>query len=112
MKMSSHIKTFVMLLSFFSCLFTFPVQIYADDTGTLAKGSVLRLSMEEGILMVLKRNLDIAVRQIEPRVETAKVEGEEGIFDPEISGSFTAGNSTTPLSSHLLYSFIESSLYG
>jgi outer membrane protein TolC len=55
--------------------------------------------MEEGILMVLKRNLDIAVQQIEPQVETAKVEGEEGIFDPEVSGSFTGGDSTTPLSS-------------
>jgi outer membrane protein TolC len=99
MKMSGYIKTFMVLLIFLSCLFIFPTQVHTDDTGTPPEDSVLRLSMEEGILMVLKRNLDIAVQQIDPQVETAKVEGEEGIFDPEVSGSFTGGDSTTPLSS-------------
>jgi hypothetical protein len=111
MKMSGYIKTFMVLLTFLSFLFIFPSQVYADDTGTLSEDSVLRLSIEKGILMVLKRNLDIAVQQIDPQVETAKVEGEEGIFDPEVSGSFTGGDSTTPLSSRLFCSFIESSLY-
>lgn len=112
MKKPNHIKTFVLLLAFFSFLVIVPVQVHADDAETLSQGSVLRPSKEEGILMLLKRNLDIAAQQIEPQVKTAKVEGEEGIFGPGISGYFTAEDSTTPLSSRLFHSFIESSLFG
>jgi hypothetical protein len=109
--MYGYIKTFMVFLYFFIFLFIIPSQVHAGDGGTISEATILRISMGEGILMVLKRNLDIAVQQIEPQVETAKIDGEKGIFDPEVSGSFIREDSTTPLSSRLFCSFIESSLY-
>ncbi len=61
--------------------------------------NTMRLSLEEGKLMVLENNLDIAVTKITPRIETENIKSAKGLFDPILSGSFQRKDSTTPLSS-------------
>lgn len=60
---------------------------------------VLKLSLEEGKVMVLSNNLDIAIERITPQVEEARIGTEQGAFDPELSLSLTREDSDTPLSS-------------
>jgi outer membrane protein TolC len=70
----------------------------ADTGQELLTKRVLRLSLEEGKIMVLQKNLDIAIEQIVPRVEEARIDREKGIFDPEITGELQREDSDTPLS--------------
>jgi len=60
--------------------------------------NVMNLSLEEGKLMVLQNNLDIAIQQITPLIETEMITAEKGSFDPVLSGSFRREDSSTPLS--------------
>ncbi len=100
MKVSGYIKYFVVFIPLLSMILFFPYTADASDDANkeVSDRKVLRLSIEEGILMVLKKNLDIAIQKIVPQVETARVDKERGVFDPEFSGSFSRDDSTTPLS--------------
>jgi outer membrane protein TolC len=57
----------------------------------------LELSIDEGIEMVLENNLDIVIQRISPRVEQARIEKEEGVFDKSLFASLEWEDSTTPL---------------
>ncbi|MEE9614207.1 MAG: TolC family protein [Thermodesulfobacteriota bacterium] len=61
--------------------------------------ATMELSIEEGIAMLLKHNLDIVVERIKPRIETARVEGGWGIFDREVFTSLNYNDSKRPLNS-------------
>lgn len=97
---SGYIKVLVVFAFLLIFIFTFSNIIEAsEDVGKgLLNERVLRLSIEEGKLMVLKKNLDIAIQQIVPQVEAVRIDGEKGAFDPLISSSFKREDSTTPLS--------------
>lgn len=70
-----------------------------SEAGQDIPENVLRLSLEEGKVMVLQKNLDIAIMQIVSQVEEARIDREKGVFDPEITGSLKREDSETPLSS-------------
>ena len=70
-----------------------------SEAGQEAAKDVLKLSLEEGKVMVLSKNLDIAIERITPQVEEARIESERGVFDPELLLSLTREDSDTPLSS-------------
>ena len=57
----------------------------------------MRLSLEEGIPLVLANNLDLAVERITPRLKEKALESEEGLFDVELFGSIKRLDSTRPL---------------
>ncbi len=78
-------------------LLVFTTPCMADNT--VIQNRIMRLSLEEGKLMVLKNNLDIAVSRISPRIETENIKSAEGTFDPILSGTLQREDSATPLSS-------------
>jgi len=88
-------KKFLFLLIIFSMLI-FISPGFASEL--VLQKNVMRLSIEEGKLMVLKNNLDIAIHQISPLIETSRITSKKGSFDPLISGSFKREDSSTPLS--------------
>jgi len=61
--------------------------------------NVMRLTLEEGKILLLHKNLDIAIQMINPRISEAEVDSEKGMFDPVVSGSIKRRDSTTPLAS-------------
>lgn len=91
---------FIVFLSSISLFFYKDTQFLwgMENQKALSKKSILRLSLEEGKLMVLKKNLDITIQRITPRIEDARIDKEKGVFDPSISGSLKLGGSTTPFS--------------
>ncbi|MEN8265072.1 MAG: TolC family protein [Nitrospirota bacterium] len=92
-----HIKIF---LTFLCLLLFFTSIIRADDAGgTELNKKTMPLSIDRGKLLVLKKNLDIAIEKIVPQIEAVKVDKERGDFDPLFSSSFKREDSTTPLSS-------------
>ncbi|MEE8185529.1 MAG: TolC family protein [Thermodesulfobacteriota bacterium] len=100
MNVFENIKYLFLLIFLSGFIFSLPYTIEARDDvrkGVLNK-RVLRLSLEEGKLMVLEKNLDIAIQRLAPQVEKMRIERERGTFDPLFSGSFMRGDSATPLS--------------
>ena len=98
MKVSEYI-TVIALFVFFSSI---PLSPHTGEASEkvdkeVSNGKVVRLSLEEGKLLILKKNLDIAIQKITPQVETIRINREKGSFDPVISGSFIREDSTTPL---------------
>lgn len=88
----------IFIITWLFCSLTLIPPCYADNGREFNKKRVLRLSLEEGKVMVLQKNLDIAIERIGPPIEEARVESEKGIFDPELSGSLQRADSETPLS--------------
>jgi len=100
MSVYEYIKSIILSTLLLGIILPSPSSIEASENTSqgLFNEKVLNLSIQEGILMVLKKNLDISIQQIEPQVKTEKIVREKGIFDPLISSSFQMGDSTTPLS--------------
>ena len=90
-------KRHIYLAALISAVIVFCLSV--SEAGQDAAKDVLKLSLEEGKVMVLSNNLDIAIERITPQVEEARIESEKGGFDPELSLSFTREDSDTPLSS-------------
>ncbi len=64
----------------------------------VSQKTIMNLSLEQGKLMLLQNNLDIAIRQISPQIKKEGIKREEGLFDPVLSGSLQREDSSTPLS--------------
>jgi len=90
-------KRHIYLAALISAVIVFCLSV--SEAGQDAAKDVLKLSLEEGKVMVLSNNLDIAIERITPQVEEARIESEKGGFDPELSLSLTREDSDTPLSS-------------
>jgi outer membrane protein TolC len=75
----------------------------ADDTGGVVElvlqKKVMNLSLQQGKLMVLQSNLDIAIEKVTPRIQEVAIYREEGVFDPLLSGSVEREERITPFSS-------------
>jgi outer membrane protein TolC len=100
MKISEYTAFIVLNMAFSCIILLFPSMSGAseDIREEITNAKVLRLSLDEGKLMILTKNLDIAIQQIIPEVETEKVGREKGTFDPLITGAFIREDSTVPLS--------------
>ena len=83
---------------FYSILFLVTLPLLSPAHSGDTPDNIMDLSLEEGKLMVLQNNLDIAIQQITPLIEIEKITTEKGSFDPLLSGSFKRGDSSTPLS--------------
>ncbi len=101
MKVSENIKGFFVLFLLFFTILSSPRVIEAREDASigLINKRILRLSLEEGKILILQKNLDIAIQQIVPQVEKERINKEKGSFDPLISGSFRREDSTTSLTS-------------
>jgi outer membrane protein TolC len=101
MIVSEFIKFLV--LSVFLAIFVSPCQNILEASNDIKEGlfneRIMKLSIEEGMLMVLENNLDITLQRIEPQVEEVRIDSAKGEFDPLISGSFKFEDSTAALSS-------------
>jgi outer membrane protein TolC len=85
---------------FIICIIPFALSsIEANDKNGQAefKKTILMLSLDDGKLMVLEKNLDITAQRIAPQIEEAKIDKERGTFDPLFSGSLRRLDSTRPL---------------
>ncbi|MDH4027969.1 MAG: TolC family protein [Nitrospirota bacterium] len=81
-------------------LLIYPLRSLAEEnTGKAPNEKVMSLTLEQGKVLLLHRNLDIAIQMITPRISEARIESEKGAFDPELSASLKHEDSTTPLSS-------------
>jgi len=58
----------------------------------------LELSVKQGIVMVLKNNLDIGIERISPQIADSDVLAEQGAFDIDIFGSARRRDAENPLS--------------
>lgn len=72
----------------------------AEDTyGGQPNRQAMTLTMDEGKLMLLQKNLDIAIERIVPQIEEIRIDKERGAFDPQFSATLRREDSTTPLGS-------------
>lgn len=96
MKAYKYTKGFIIPVILLSIISFFPFLSQAEDA---PDKKVLRLSLEDGKIMVLQKNLDIAIERIVPDLEEVRIDKEKGAFDPGITASLKREDSRTPLSS-------------
>ena len=98
---TNHMKGIILCVFFLSFVAFFPLEVKGveNTNQALINDKTLKLSIEEGMLMVLEKNLDIAIERIAPMVEEARIYKEKGAFDPVFSGSFQRDDASAPLGS-------------
>ena len=57
------------------------------------------LSIDDGVGMVLRENLDVLIEKVTPEIKATALEGEDSAFDGSLFSSFKYTDSTTPQSS-------------
>ncbi|HEY4707495.1 MAG TPA: TolC family protein, partial [Thermodesulfobacteriota bacterium] len=83
--MANFLKTLTFLL---------PLLLLASE----AAAEPLTLPFRQGLSMLFENNLELGVQRLAPRIADARVMSAQGFFDPELFGSFSRQDTSTPLS--------------
>ena len=90
----------IKVLFFLSSLFFIPSLIIAEESSQsdpVNNDNALYLTMEEGKVLLLEKNLDISIERTGPSIESARIEKALADFDPALSASISRLDSTNPL---------------
>lgn len=63
---------------------------------TLAEGKDLRLALDDLVVQACMRNTRVAFEKMGWTIATEKLKGEEGLYDPELLGSYKYGDTHNP----------------
>jgi outer membrane protein TolC len=81
----------------------------APPAATEAQPEAVSLSLEEVLKAALEKNLDIAIRRIDPKIRETEITTEKSFFDPRIDASAEASEDNSPQTDPLTGAFVASS---
>jgi len=80
-----------------------------EPSAPAQEAPAVSLSLSEVLESALEKNLDIAVRRFDPKIQETEVTTAESAFDPQVHGSAQVGEDNSPQADRLSGGFVSSS---